>query len=110
MDFKFERICVWVKILIRRSQDDYAEVFGVIADLCYRRVNEGRVVIDIFQGYQQSPSASSRRVAYRERGGDISTGGAEQQELSMVPFPNVLDAFTVVQVSNRSKFSDLKSL
>ena len=68
MDFKFERICVWVKILIRCSQDDYAEVFGVIADLCYRRVNEGRVVIDIFQGYQQSPSASSRRVAYRERG------------------------------------------
>lgn len=68
MDFKFERICIWVEILIWSSQNDYAEVFGVITDLRYRRVNEGRVVIHVFQSYQQSPSASSRRVAYRERG------------------------------------------
>lgn len=72
VDFKFERICVWMKILICCSQNDYAEVFGIITDLCYRGVNEGRVVIHVFQGYQQSPRASGGGVAYRERG-DVST-------------------------------------
>lgn len=68
MDFEFERICVWVEILIRRSQDDYAEVSGVVTDLGYRGVNGGGVVIHVFQGYQQSPGPSSRRVAYGQKG------------------------------------------
>lgn len=72
VDFKFERIRVWVKILICCSQNDYAEVFGIITDLCYRGVNEGCIVIHVFQSYQQGPSASGGRVAYRERG-DVST-------------------------------------
>lgn len=67
MDFKFERICIWVKILIGRSQNDHTEVFGVIADFGHCGVNEGSVVVHVFQGYQHGSSPSGRGVTYGQK-------------------------------------------
>ena len=119
MDFKFERICVWVKILICRSQNDYAEVFGIITDLCYRGVNEGRIVIHVFQSYQQSPSACGGRVACRERG-DVSTSPYNTGVIAHSTSSQCArHLYSCHQTSNRTeresfhlciKFSGLKSL
>lgn len=63
VDFKLEGVRVWVKVLVRRSQNDHTEVFGIVTDLGHRGVDEGRVVVHVLEGYQQGPGASGRRVA-----------------------------------------------
>jgi hypothetical protein len=52
MNLELERVCVWVKIHVRCPQNDHAEVFGVITDFGHCGVDEGSVVIHIFQGDQ----------------------------------------------------------
>lgn len=69
MNFELEGIRVWVQVLVRGSQDDHTEVSGVVADFGYRGVDEGSIVVHVFQGYQQSPRAGGGRVTCGKREG-----------------------------------------